>query len=99
MAQAQQDPDGVIGNVDNLKHLDLALKCNIAVCTSAGQYFTSQLDRIFVDMLALYKVVSGIISSTSATDGLYILVLFACITDHKQVQYRIAHRRSANCAP
>ncbi|KIY72622.1 hypothetical protein CYLTODRAFT_367384 [Cylindrobasidium torrendii FP15055 ss-10] len=69
MAQAQQDPDGVIGNVENLKHLDLALKCNIAVCTSAGQYFTSQLDRIFADMLALYKAVSGIISSTSAAEG------------------------------
>jgi len=45
------------------------LKTNVSACVSIGGFFLPQIGRIFLDMLGLYKVVSGIISETVAREG------------------------------
>ncbi|KXN82603.1 Exportin-1 [Leucoagaricus sp. SymC.cos] len=69
LVQASQDPD-VLCNSDNIKILSNVLKTNVSSCTSIGSFYLPQLGRIFLDMLGLYKAVSGIISETVAKDGL-----------------------------
>ncbi|KAH8117543.1 CRM1 C terminal-domain-containing protein [Phellopilus nigrolimitatus] len=69
MAQAAQNMD-VLSSVDNIKILANVLKTNVSACTSIGSFFLPQLGRIFMDMLGLYKAVSGIISETVAHEGL-----------------------------
>lgn len=59
----------VLDNVDNIKILSNVLKTNVSACVSIGTFFLPQIGRIFLDMLGLYKVVSGIISETIARDG------------------------------
>ncbi|KAJ3492099.1 hypothetical protein NLI96_g245 [Meripilus lineatus] len=68
MAQAAQSMD-VLSSVDNIKILSNVLKTNVAACTSIGSFYLPQIGRIFLDMLGLYKAVSGIISETVAREG------------------------------
>lgn len=68
MAQAAQNMD-VLSSIDNIKVLANVLKTNVAACTSIGSFFLPQLGRIFMDMLGLYKAVSGIISESVAREG------------------------------
>lgn len=68
MAQAAQSME-VLSNNDNIKILANVLKTNVSACTSIGTFFLPQVARIFLDMLGLYKAVSGIISETVARDG------------------------------
>lgn len=68
MAQAAQNMD-VLSSIDNIKILGNVLKTNVAACSSIGSFFLPQLGRIFLDMLGLYKAVSGIISETIAREG------------------------------
>ncbi|KAJ6630664.1 CRM1 C terminal-domain-containing protein [Mycena sp. CBHHK59/15] len=68
MGQAAQSMD-VLSNIDNIKILSNVLKTNVAACTSIGSFYLPQIGRIFLDMLGLYKAVSGIISETIAKDG------------------------------
>jgi exportin-1 len=68
MSQAANNVD-VLGNTDNIKILSNVLKTNVSACTSIGSFYTSQIGRIFMDMLGLYKAVSGIISETVSRDG------------------------------
>ncbi|KAH7889656.1 CRM1 C terminal-domain-containing protein [Phlebopus sp. FC_14] len=68
MAQAAQNMD-VISNLDNIKILSNVLKTNVSACTSIGSFYLPQIGRIFLDMLGLYKAVSGIISETVAREG------------------------------
>jgi hypothetical protein len=70
MAQASQNVD-VLGNSENIKILGNVLKTNVAACTSIGSFFLPQIGRIFLDMLGLYRAVSGIISETVARDGMW----------------------------
>lgn len=69
MAQAAQNID-VLSNLDNIKILSNVLKTNVSACTSIGSFYLPQVGRIFLDMLGLYKAVSGIISETVAREGL-----------------------------
>jgi exportin-1 len=69
MTQAASNID-VLGNADNIKILSNVLKTNVAACTSIGSFYLPQIGRIFLDMLGLYKAVSGIISETVAREGL-----------------------------
>ncbi|OCH95617.1 hypothetical protein OBBRIDRAFT_788159 [Obba rivulosa] len=69
MTQAAQNMD-VLSNDDNIKILSNVLKTNVAACSSIGSFYLPQIGRIFLDMLGLYKAVSGIISETVARDGL-----------------------------
>ncbi|KAF8738531.1 hypothetical protein AX14_011182 [Amanita brunnescens Koide BX004] len=69
MAQAAQNMD-VLSSSDNIKILSNVLKTNVSACTSIGSFYLPQIGRIFLDMLGLYKAVSGIISETVAKQGL-----------------------------
>jgi len=69
MAQAAQNMD-VLSSSDNIKILSNVLKTNVSACTSIGSFYLPQIGRIFLDMLGLYKAVSGIISETVAKEGL-----------------------------
>ncbi|KIL00134.1 hypothetical protein PAXRUDRAFT_822010 [Paxillus rubicundulus Ve08.2h10] len=68
MAQAAHNMD-VLSNLDNIKILSNVLKTNVSACTSIGSFYLPQIGRIFLDMLGLYKAVSGIISETVAREG------------------------------
>lgn len=68
MAQAAQSLD-VLSSVDNIKILSNVLKTNVSACTSIGGFFLPQLGRIYLDMLGLYRAVSGIISDTITQQG------------------------------
>ena len=69
MAQSQSNVD-VLSNPDTIKILANILKCNVSACTSIGSFFQPQIVRIYMDMLALYRAVSGVISETVAREGL-----------------------------
>ena len=69
MSQAASNVD-VLGNVENIKIMSNILKTNVASCASIGSFFLPQIGRIFLDMLGLYKAVSGIISDEVAKSGL-----------------------------
>ncbi|KAF4615334.1 hypothetical protein D9613_003249 [Agrocybe pediades] len=68
MAQAAQSMD-VLSSTDNIKILANVLKTNVSACTSIGSFYLPQLGRIFLDMLGLYKAVSGIVSETIEKEG------------------------------
>lgn len=68
MAQAAQNMD-VLASADNIKILSNVLKTNVSACTSIGSFYLPQIGRIFLDMLGLYKAVSGIISETISKEG------------------------------
>ncbi|KAJ7632457.1 CRM1 C terminal-domain-containing protein [Roridomyces roridus] len=68
MSQAAQNMD-VLSNIENIKIMSNVLKTNVSACTSIGSLYLPQIGRIFLDMLGLYKAVSGIISETIAKDG------------------------------
>jgi exportin-1 len=73
MAQASQNMD-VLASTDNIKILANVLKTNVSACTSIGSFYLPQLGRIFLDMLGLYKAVSGIVSETVEKEGSFITV-------------------------
>lgn len=70
IAQAQQAPDALKSGevVRNLQNL---LQTNVSVCTSLGPSFASQLNRIYLDVLAVYRMYSELISTAIATGGPY----------------------------
>jgi len=68
VAQAREDP-AVLTHTDTIKLLGSVLKTNVAVCVSVGGGFLPQLTRIYLDMLALYRSSSQLISNTIASDG------------------------------
>lgn len=68
MQQAASSVD-VLGNPENVKILANILKTNVSACSSIGPFFLPQLGRIWLDMLGLYRTVSGIISDDVAAMG------------------------------
>ncbi|KDN52738.1 hypothetical protein K437DRAFT_277459 [Tilletiaria anomala UBC 951] len=68
LQQAHNNVD-VFSSPENIKILANVLKTNVAACTSIGTFFLPQMGRIYLDMLALYKSVSGIISQKVNSDG------------------------------
>ncbi|WFC98328.1 Karyopherin transporter [Malassezia yamatoensis] len=69
MKQAHSNVD-VLSSPENIKVLSNVLKTNVSACTSIGPFFLPQIGRIYLDMLALYRSVSGIISAKVESDGL-----------------------------
>ena len=57
----------------NIKILFHILETHSFTFTSIGTFYLPQIGRIFLDMLGLYKAVSGIISETVAREGEAIL--------------------------
>ena len=68
MAQAASNMD-VLSSMENIKILSNVLKTNVSACTSIGSFYLPQIARNFLDMLGLYKSVSGIISEAVAREG------------------------------
>ena len=52
-----------------VKDIQHYLQTNVSVCSSLGSPFVFQLDKIFVEMLQLYKMYSELISTSIATGG------------------------------
>lgn len=69
MSQAHSDVD-VLSSSENIKILSNVLKTNVSACTSVGTFFLPQITRNYLDMLALYRSVSGLISAKVESDGL-----------------------------
>ena len=78
MAQASQNMD-VLASTDNIKILANVLKTNVSACTSIGTFYLPQLGRIFLDMLGLYKAVSGIVSETVEKEGSIKVLRFSFV--------------------
>lgn len=60
----------VLSDPATIKILGNILKTNVAACSSIGAFFYPQIGRIYMDLLGLYKAVSGIISDTVAREGM-----------------------------
>ena len=60
----------ILQSSDNIKQLSSILKTNISACSSVGPAFITQLGKIYMDMLSLYKAISGIVSESVRTQGL-----------------------------
>ncbi|KAF9585367.1 Karyopherin transporter, partial [Lunasporangiospora selenospora] len=56
-------------DTENLKVLANVLKTNVAACSSIGPGFFSQLGRIYLDLLGVYKAVSQLISDSVIRQG------------------------------
>ena len=97
MAQAAQSMD-VLANIDNIKILSNVLKTNVSACTSIGSFYLPQIGRIFLDMLGLYKAVSGIISETIAKEGAYFAGCLTFAQPYRKVRLQPRRRKSGNCA-
>ncbi|BGP43997.1 Karyopherin transporter [Rhodotorula kratochvilovae] len=70
MQQAAERGTEILSDPENIKILSNILKTNTAACSSIGTFFLPQLARIYMDLLGLYTAVSGIISATTAEQGL-----------------------------
>lgn len=67
--QSSANPDLLL-DPETVKIIANIIKTNVAVCTSMGADFYSQLGHIYYNMLQLYRAVSSMISSQVAKDGL-----------------------------
>ena len=45
------------------------MKTNVAACSSIGSYFYSQIGRIYLDMLSMYRATSSMISDAVQQEG------------------------------
>ncbi|KAG0367898.1 CRM1 C terminal-domain-containing protein [Gamsiella multidivaricata] len=68
MQQANQSLQN-LDNTENLKVLASVLKTNVAACGSIGAGYFSQLGRIYLDLLGVYKAVSQLISESVVKQG------------------------------
>ncbi|QLG73045.1 hypothetical protein HG535_0E01290 [Zygotorulaspora mrakii] len=67
--QSSANPDLLLDS-ETVKIIANIIKTNVAVCTSMGAEFYSQLGHIYYNMLQLYRAVSSMISVQVANDGL-----------------------------
>eukprot|EP00887_Chlorella_sp_A99_P002494 scaffold10.g2494.t1 len=68
IAQAKANVE-VLKQAEVVKNVQNILQTNVSVCSSLGQPYASQLNLIFLDMLAVYRMYSELISSIIATGG------------------------------
>ncbi|ORY04236.1 hypothetical protein K493DRAFT_345751 [Basidiobolus meristosporus CBS 931.73] len=68
MAQAHSNAE-ILSNPETIKLLVNILKTNVAACVSVGSGYYSQLGRIYMDVLSLYRAVSEIISESLKMEG------------------------------
>lgn len=67
--QSSANPDLLL-DPETVKVIANIIKTNVAVCSSMGAEFYSQLGHIYYNMLQLYRAVSSMISAQVANDGL-----------------------------
>jgi exportin-1 len=60
----------MLNQSDTVKLFANILKTNVAGCISVGSPFGTQIGRIFLDMLGLYKAIGGLISEAVVAQGL-----------------------------
>jgi exportin-1 len=68
MTEAQESVEH-LKNPDVLKEIQRVLRTNAAVCRSVGSSFVKQLASLYMDMLSLYKALSGFLMSIISTGG------------------------------
>ncbi|GAA5797538.1 nuclear export factor CRM1 [Helicostylum pulchrum] len=68
MNQAKQNTD-CLNNPSEIKVLSNVLKTNVAACRSVGSAYIIQLSKIYMDLLALYRIVGNLVSQSVATQG------------------------------
>jgi len=68
MSQAARSVE-VLRNPDTIKNIANILRTNVRACFSLGHTYISQLGRIYLDMLNVYKAYSEMISGAVATGG------------------------------
>ena len=68
MMQAKTNIEA-LNSPENIKLLGNILKTNVSACSSVGPYFITQIGRIYMDLLALYKAVSELISESVVVQG------------------------------
>ena len=66
--QATQNVE-VLKEQEAVKQLGNILKTNVRACRALGHPYVSQLGRIYLDMLNVYKVMSENVSSAIAANG------------------------------
>ncbi|XP_064490113.1 exportin-1-like [Ornithodoros turicata] len=66
--QASKDVD-ILKDPDAVKQLGNILKTNVRACKALGHPYVTQLGRIYLDMLNVYKVMSENISAAIALNG------------------------------
>lgn len=59
----------VLGEMGAVKQLTNVLKTNVKACSSLGHSYVSQLGRIYLDMLNVYKVMSNFIETAIERNG------------------------------
>lgn len=67
--KSTQDPE-LLTDSNNTKIIGNIMKTNVAVCSSLGPGFYTQLGRIYMDMLSLYRAVSQMISDSVQQQGI-----------------------------
>lgn len=67
--QSMANPDLLL-DPETVKIIANVIKTNVAVCSSMGADFYSQLGHIYYNMLQLYRAVSSMISAQVASEGL-----------------------------
>lgn len=68
ISDASRDPS-TLEDADRIKIIGNIMKTNVAACSSVGSYFYSQIGRIYLDMLSMYRATSQMISEAVARDG------------------------------
>ncbi|KAI9276545.1 nuclear export factor CRM1 [Sporodiniella umbellata] len=69
IAQAKQNPE-CLNSASEIKILANVLKTNVSACSSVGSAFILQLSTIYMDLLALYRIIGELVSQTVAKEGL-----------------------------
>jgi len=72
MAAAADNID-TLKNPDTLRDLGRVLRINAAACRSIGTHFAKQLGRLYLDMLNVYKAVSGMLITAVEGSGAGVL--------------------------
>ncbi|KAK5099839.1 Karyopherin transporter [Lithohypha guttulata] len=66
--QANKDPS-ILQDAETIKVIGNIMKTNVAACSSIGSYFYTQIGRIYLDMLNMYRASSSLISDAVASGG------------------------------
>lgn len=66
------------------KNLLNILKTNVACCKAAGNPFITQLSRLYIDLLSLYRILSEKVSTAVEQNGQDVLKVRGCRVFLKQ---------------
>jgi exportin-1 len=70
--QANADPS-ILQDSETIKVVGNIMKTNVSACSSVGSYFYSQIGRIYLDMLNMYRASSQLISDAVSKEGKALL--------------------------